>query len=80
VKLSGPIALVGSGEYLPQMREIEASLLKGRPAKYVQIATAAVPDGPKVLEYWHDLGKKQADAIGVEQVVLQSQQETMQMT
>jgi len=52
------------------MREIEASLLKGRPAKYVQIATAAVPDGPKVLEYWHDLGKKQADAIGVEQVVL----------
>ena len=52
------------------MREIEASLLKGRPAKYVQIATAAVPDGPKVLEYWHDLGKKQAEAIGVEQVVL----------
>ncbi len=52
------------------MREIEASLLKGRPAKYVQIATAAVPDGPKVLEYWHDLGKRQAEAIGVEQVVL----------
>jgi len=66
----GPIALVGSGEYLPQMRDIEASLLEGRPAKYVQIATAAVPDGPEVIDYWHDLGKKQAEALGVEQVVL----------
>jgi cyanophycinase len=52
------------------MRSIEAALLEGRPAKYVQIATAAVPDGPKVLQYWHDLGRKQAEALGAEQVVL----------
>ena len=40
----GPLALVGSGEYLPQMAAIEAALLRGRPSRYVQLATAAVPD------------------------------------
>jgi cyanophycinase len=64
----GPIALVGSGEYLPQMAEIEASLIEGRPSRYVQLATAAVPDGPSVVEYWHDLGAAQAERLGVEPV------------
>ena len=40
----GPLALVGSGEYLPQMAALEAALLVGRPPRYVQLATAAVPD------------------------------------
>ena len=31
----GPIALVGSGEYLPIMQEIEANLIAGRNPKYV---------------------------------------------
>jgi peptidase E len=66
----GPIALVGSGEYLPQMAEIEASLIEGRPSRYVQLATAAVPDGPSVVEYWHDLGAAQAERLGVEPVIL----------
>lgn len=66
----GPLALVGSGEYLPQMTDIEASLIAGRPARYVQLATAAVPDGPEVVEHWHELGKTQAQRIGVEQVVI----------
>jgi len=39
----GPLALVGSGEYLPQMAEIEGGLIAGRPPRYVQLATAAVP-------------------------------------
>ena len=68
-QLPGPIALVGSGEYLPVMRELEGSLLEGRAPRYVQIATAAVPDGLETLHYWHELGATQAGALGVEQVI-----------
>jgi cyanophycinase len=66
----GPLALVGSGEYLPQMADIEAGLLAGRPPRYVQLATAAVPDGPVVVERWHNLGIAQAERLGVEPVVV----------
>ena len=66
----GPLALVGSGEYLPQMADIEARLLAGRPPRYVQLATAAVPDGPAVVERWHNLGIAQAERLGVEPVVV----------
>jgi hypothetical protein len=41
----GPLALVGSGEYLPSMLEIERALITGRPPRYVQIPTAAAPEG-----------------------------------
>jgi cyanophycinase len=68
--LPGPLALVGSGEYLPQMANVEAGLLAGRPPRYVQLATAAVPDGPAVVERWHDLGIAQAERLGVEPVVV----------
>ena len=68
--LRGPLALVGSGEYLPQMAEIEAGLLAGRPPRYVQLATAAVPDGPAVVERWHNLGIAQAERLAVEPVVV----------
>jgi cyanophycinase len=67
---AGPLALVGSGEYLPQMLDVEAALIAGRPPRYVQIATAAVPDGPGVVEKWHRLGREQAERMGVEAVVL----------
>ena len=67
---SGPVALVGSGEYLPSMAEIEASLLVGRAPRYVQIATAAVPDGPDVVARWERLGVEQAQRLGVEPVTL----------
>ena len=66
----GPLALVGSGEYLPQMAEIEGGLIAGRPPRYVQMATAAVPDGPPVVERWHNLGRAQAERLGVEAVIL----------
>lgn len=66
----GPVALVGSGEYLPEMAPIEGALLEGRPPRYVQLATASVPDGPAVVERWHRLGRAQAERLGVEQVVL----------
>ncbi len=66
----GPLALVGSGEYLPQMADIEAGLLEGRPPRYVQLATAAVPDGPTVVARWHRLGTEQAARLGVEPVLV----------
>ena len=66
----GPVALVGSGEYLPAMADLEGGLLAGRPPVFVQLATAAVPDGPEVVERWHRLGAEQAARLGVEQVVL----------
>ena len=66
----GRIALVGSGEYLPQMHEIEAWLLEGRPARYVQLATAAAPEGDRVLARWHRLGAEAAERLGAEQVVV----------
>lgn len=61
---------MGSGEYLPVMADIEAALLAGRPPRYVQLATAAVPDGPSVVERWHNLGREQAQRLGVEAVIL----------
>lgn len=67
----GPLALVGSGEYLPQMTDLEGELLEGRPPRYVQLATASVPDGPAVLDRWHRLGVAQAERLGVEAVILQ---------
>jgi cyanophycinase-like exopeptidase len=64
----GPLALVGSGEYLPVMTGVEGALIKGRPRRYVQIPTAAAPEGPQRLQYWLDLGAAQAERLGVEQV------------
>ena len=66
----GPLALVGSGEYLPQMAGVEAALLAGRPPRYVQLATAAVPDGPEVVGYWHRLGEEQARRLGAQPVIV----------
>jgi cyanophycinase-like exopeptidase len=64
----GPLALVGSGEYLPVMADVEAMLLAGRAPRYVQIPTAAAPEGEQSLRRWLDLGAAQADRLGVEQI------------
>ncbi len=64
----GPLALVGSGEYLPVMTDVEGMLLKGRPPRYVQLPTAAAPEGERSLRKWLDLGAAQAERLGVEQV------------
>lgn len=68
--LPGRIALVGSGEYLPVMESVEAWLIDGRPPRFVQLATAAAPEGERVLERWHRLGAESAARLGVEQVVV----------
>jgi cyanophycinase-like exopeptidase len=66
--VTGPLALVGSGEYLPVMQDVEAALLEGRPKKYVQIPTAAAEEGPESLARWVGLGHEQAERLGVEPV------------
>jgi len=66
----GPVALVGSGEYLPVLESVERVLIAGRPPRFVQLATAAAPEGPAVLDRWHALGADAAARLGVEQVVV----------
>lgn len=66
--MPGPVALVGSGEYLPVMLETERLLLEGRPPRYVQVPTAAAPEGAESLERWVALGREQAARLGVEAV------------
>jgi len=61
----GTLALVGSGEYLPVMLDVERALLAGQPPRYVQIATAAAPEGESSLDRWRRLGQEQADRLGV---------------
>lgn len=66
----GPVALVGSGEYLPVMESLERRLLADRPPRFVQLATAAALEGVDSLAYWHALGRDSAERLGVEQVVV----------
>ena len=66
----GPVALVGSGEYLPALEFLERALITGRPARYAQLATAAAPEGPASLARWHGLGADAAARLDVEQVVV----------
>jgi len=73
--MSGAIALVGSGEYLPQMIELERSLIEegkrnGRKEIYLQLPTAAGQESTHRLEYWSNLGKLQAERLGIESVTL----------
>lgn len=73
--MNGSLALVGSGEYLPAMATFEKSLLddgikNGKRPIYVQIPTAAGQESDDRLEYWKQLGKTQADRLGVDSIFL----------
>src|SRR5215469_10085960 len=50
------------------MADVEAKLLAGRARRYVQLPTAAAPEGEQSLRRWLDLGAAQAARLGVEQV------------
>lgn len=52
------------------MLEVERGLLAGRPPRYVQLATAAAPEGEQSLARWHRLGQEQAQRLDVEVVQL----------
>lgn len=71
----GQIALVGSGEYLPVMANIERQLLDAGETRtgtrrFVQLATAAAPEGDASLRYWHDLGAQAARRLDAHQVII----------
>jgi cyanophycinase len=71
----GAIALVGSGEYLPEMSALERDLIddavaRGKPRHFVQLATAAGQEGEKSLAYWRTLGAAQGERIGVQTTFL----------
>lgn len=50
------------------MAGVEGLLLRGRAPRYVQLPTAAAPEGEQSLRHWLDLGAAQAQRLGVEQV------------
>jgi cyanophycinase len=65
----GALALVGSGEYLPEAQELEAELLRlgisrGKSNTYIQIPTAAGKEGEDRLDFWRQRGADQAARIG----------------
>lgn len=67
--MPGPLALVGSGEFLPAMAEFDAGLLAatGRPRPRVAILpTASWPDGPEVFDGWVTLGVDHFTGLGAE--------------
>ena len=67
----GALALVGSGEYLPEAQELETELLRfgisrGKRNSYIQIPTAAGKEGEDRLDFWRQRGADQAARIGCE--------------
>jgi cyanophycinase len=68
--MSAPVALVGSGEYLPVMTPVDASLLAGRPKLAVLVPTAAGLEGDARVNYWLDLGERHFAEMGVDTVAL----------
>ncbi len=71
----GSLALVGSGEYLPQMMEFEKALINDGLANnkkpiYLQIPTAAAQESDHRINYWQQLGAKAAQNLGVTQSFL----------
>ena len=68
----GALALVGSGEYLPVMQDLESALINsgisnGKPNRYLQSPTAAGEESAERLEFWANRGAEQARRIGAVQ-------------
>ena len=71
VNQPGAIALVGSGEYLPQAQALESELLRlaisrGKTNTFIQIPTAAGKEGADRLDFWKLRGAEQGLRIGCE--------------
>ncbi|NWG34594.1 MAG: Type 1 glutamine amidotransferase-like domain-containing protein [Chloroflexi bacterium] len=69
--MNGLIALVGSGEYLPVMEEVDRRLLaslnlNGRKARIVCLPTAAGREGEASINRWSDMGILHFQALGAE--------------
>lgn len=67
----GSIALVGSGEFLPEMSDLESLLIQdgvrnGKVPRFIQIPTAAGQESPDRIKYWKELGRAQGERLGIE--------------
>ena len=77
--MAGIIALVGSGEFTPEMVETDRLLLsridRARPLVAV-VPTASWPDGPEVFARWATMGAEHFGALGcdVEQLLLRDRE------
>jgi cyanophycinase len=63
----GTLALVGAGEYLPEMEPVDRLLLdyvRGS-LRVVVLPTAAAPDGKRVAERWARMGVEHFTRLGV---------------
>lgn len=69
--MKGLIALVGAGEYLPVMNEVDRYLLasvntNGRAPRVVCLPTAAGQEGDTSVNRWLDMGLEHFEALGAE--------------
>ncbi len=64
----GPIALVGSGEFLPQMLEVDEFLIDGRPRRAAFLPTAAGQEGDASIARWLELGRSHYASLDIEPV------------
>lgn len=67
--MPGPVALVGAGEFLAPMAELDRGLLaatgQSRP-RVVILPTASWPDGEEVFRRWAAMGVEHFEALGAE--------------
>lgn len=67
--MTGPVALVGAGEFLPVMADVDRDLLGATGAARPRVAvvpTASYPDGEPVFRRWAALGIEHFAALGAE--------------
>lgn len=69
--MKGLIALVGSGEYLPVMNDVDRHLLasvntNGRAPRVVCLPTAAGQEGNESVNRWLDMGVEHFEALGTQ--------------
>ena len=65
--MAGPVALLGSGEFLPGMEGLDRRLLAGRPQRVVHLPTAAGQESGRRLRYWRDLARRHfEETLGVD--------------
>lgn len=73
--MNGLIALVGSGEYLPVMEDVDRYLLTGlnitgRKPRVVCLPTAAGREGDRSIDRWSSMGVEHFEKLGAEVVAL----------
>ena len=70
ISTAGPLALVGSGEFLPQMVDVDRWLLAGRRPRAAFLPTAAGEEGAASVNRWLKLGTDHYTAMGIEPVAV----------